>query len=126
MLLTDNPLPNTLVVTPALAASTPEGTQALKTHIAALADVDTVQLDTEWVQRLNAMLEVLRRVIWLTGALLGLSRRARRRQHHSPRYIEPPRRNRGHEIGGRHRWICASPVSLQRRLVWTRRRGSGR
>jgi cell division transport system permease protein len=70
--LTDNPLPNTLIVTPTLAASTPEGTLALKTSIAALADVDTVQLDTEWVQRLNAMLEVLRRVVWLTGGLLGL------------------------------------------------------
>jgi len=70
--LTENPLPNTLIVTPTLAASTAEGTIALKTSIATLADVDTVQLDTEWVQRLNAMLEVLRRVVWLTGGLLGL------------------------------------------------------
>jgi cell division transport system permease protein len=57
----------------ALAASTPEGTQALRASIAALPDVDAVQLDTEWVQRLNAMLDVLRRVVWLTGALLGIS-----------------------------------------------------
>lgn len=70
--LTDNPLPNTLVVTPTLTASTPEGTGALRAGIAGLADVDMVQLDTEWVQRLNAMLEVLRRVLWLTGGLLGL------------------------------------------------------
>ncbi len=70
--LTDNPLPDTLAVTPTLTASTPEGTGALKTAIAAMPDVDTVQLDTEWVQRLNAMLDVLRRVVWLTGALLGL------------------------------------------------------
>jgi cell division transport system permease protein len=68
-----NPLPNTLVVTPTLAASTPEGTTVLKTSIGSLPDVEVVQLDTEWVQRLNAMLEVLRRVVWLTGALLGLS-----------------------------------------------------
>ena len=70
--LSDNPLPNTLIVTPTLAASTTEGTVALKTSIAALSDVETVQLDTEWVQRLNAMLEVLRRVVWLIGGLLGL------------------------------------------------------
>ena len=70
--LSDNPLPNTIIVTPTLAASTTEGTVALKTSIAALSDVDTVQLDTEWVQRLNAMLEVLRRVVWLIGGLLGL------------------------------------------------------
>jgi cell division transport system permease protein len=72
-LLDTNPLPNALVVTPALAASTAQGTQALKIHIASLADVDTVELDTEWVQRLNALLDVVRRVIWLTGALLALS-----------------------------------------------------
>ncbi len=72
-LLETNPLPNTLVVTPSVAASTPEGTVALKTSIGTLADVDTVQLDTEWVQRLHAILEVLTRVVWLTGGLLGLS-----------------------------------------------------
>jgi cell division transport system permease protein len=71
--LDGNPLPNTLIVTPTLTASTPEATVALKTRIEAAADVDAVQLDTEWVQRLNAMLDVLRRVLWLTGALLGSS-----------------------------------------------------
>ena len=35
--------------------------------IGALPDVDTVQLDSEWVLRLNAILEVMRRVVWLTG-----------------------------------------------------------
>jgi len=72
-MLDANPLPNTLIVTPTLAASTPEGTTILKTSIGSLPDVEVVQLDTEWVQRLNAMLEVMRRVVWLTGSLLGLS-----------------------------------------------------
>jgi len=71
--LDGNPLPNTLIVTPTLAASTSQATVALRTGIEAAADVDTVQLDTEWVQRLNAMLDVMRRVLWLTGGLLGLS-----------------------------------------------------
>jgi len=69
--LSDNPLPDTLIVTPTLGASTPQGTNALKGAIAAMADVQTVQLDTEWVKRLHAMLDILRRVILLTGALLG-------------------------------------------------------
>jgi cell division transport system permease protein len=69
--LTDNPLPDTLVVTPTLDASTADGTNALKAAIAAMADVQTVQLDTEWVQRLRAMLTVLRRVVLLTAGLLG-------------------------------------------------------
>ena len=69
--LSDNPLPDTLVVTPTLAASTPEGTEALKTAVAAMADVQTVQLDTEWVKRLHAILDILRRVVFLTAGLLG-------------------------------------------------------
>ena len=71
--LEGNPLPNTLIVTPTLAASTSDSTVALKTSIEAAPDVDTVQLDTEWVQRLNAMLDVMRRVLWLTAGLLGSS-----------------------------------------------------
>lgn len=70
--LSENPLPDTLVVTPTLMASTPQGTETLKTAIAALSDVQTVQIDTEWVKRLHAILDLLRRVVLLTGALLGV------------------------------------------------------
>jgi cell division transport system permease protein len=70
--LSDNPLPDTLVVTPTLMASTPQGTETLKTAIAALSDVQTVQIDTEWIKRLHAILDLLRRVVLLTGALLGV------------------------------------------------------
>jgi cell division transport system permease protein len=71
--LTDNPLPDTLVVTPALAASTPEGTDALKQALAASAGVQTVQIDTDWVKRLVALLDIMRRIVQLTGGLLSLS-----------------------------------------------------
>ncbi len=37
-----------------------------------MPDVQTVQLDTEWVKRLHAMLELLRRVVLLTAGLLGV------------------------------------------------------
>jgi cell division transport system permease protein len=70
--LTDNPLPDTLVVTPSLAASTALGTANLKSAIAAIGDVQTVQIDTEWVKRLRAILDILKRVVLLTGGLLGL------------------------------------------------------
>jgi len=69
--LTENPLPNTLIVTPSPAASSPEGTAALKTAIGAIPDVAAVQLDTEWVQRLDAILALLRGVVRLTGGLLA-------------------------------------------------------
>ena len=69
--LSENPLPDTLVVTPTLVAGTPQGTAALKEAIAAMPDVQSVQLDTEWVKRLYAMLDILRRVVLLTATLLG-------------------------------------------------------
>jgi cell division transport system permease protein len=69
--LEGNPLPDTLIVTPTLIAGTPQGMEALKGAIAAMADVQTVQLDTDWVKRLHAMLGLLRRVVVLTGGLLG-------------------------------------------------------
>jgi cell division transport system permease protein len=70
--LSDNPLPDTLIVTPTLTSSTPQGTETLKAAIAAMSDVQTVQIDTEWVKRLHAMLDLLRRVVLLTGGLLGV------------------------------------------------------
>ena len=70
--LADNPLPDTLVVTPTLTASTPQGTETLKTVIAAMSDVQTVQIDTEWVKRLHTLIDLLRRVVLLTAGLLGV------------------------------------------------------
>ena len=69
--LTDNPLPTTLIVTPSVAASTSEGTAALKTAIGAIAGVAVAQLDSEWVQRLVAILDLLHRIVLLTAALLA-------------------------------------------------------
>lgn len=68
----ENPLPDTLVVTPSLAASTPQGTETLKKALAEMNDVQTVQIDTDWVKRLHAILDLLRRVVLLAGVLLGL------------------------------------------------------
>ena len=70
--LGENPLPDTLVVTPAAASSTSEGTATLKAAIAALPDVQTVQIDSDWVNRMLAIMDILRRIIWLTSGLLGL------------------------------------------------------
>jgi cell division transport system permease protein len=70
--LKDNPLPDTLVVTPTLDAGTPRGTESLRTAIAAMPDVRIVQLDTDWIRRLHAILDVIRHAVMLTGALLSV------------------------------------------------------
>jgi cell division transport system permease protein len=70
--LKDNPLPDTLVVTPTLDAGTPQGTESLRAAIAAMPDVQIVQLDTDWIKRLHAILDLIRHAVMLTGALLAV------------------------------------------------------
>ncbi|HEX7011429.1 MAG TPA: permease-like cell division protein FtsX [Steroidobacteraceae bacterium] len=70
--LNENPLPHTLVVRPAEGYTSPEHLDALAEDLKSLPSVDVVQLDTEWVQRLNAILDALRRGLLLFGAVLGL------------------------------------------------------
>ncbi len=71
--LADNPLPDSLVITPALSASTPRGMAELEHALAAAPDVETVQVDSAWVDRLSGWLNILRRIVWLVAALLGLA-----------------------------------------------------
>ncbi len=70
--LNDNPLPDTLVVTPTPAASTPDGMAALETALSAASDVQLVQSDTEWIKRMHAAMDIFRRIVEMAGALLGL------------------------------------------------------
>ena len=70
--LTDNPLPNTLVITPSEQASSPSALSAIGESLRQLNEVDVVQLDTGWVDRYLAMLDTVRRIVVLLGALLGL------------------------------------------------------
>jgi cell division transport system permease protein len=64
-----NPLPHTLVVRPAEAA-TPAALAALKADLGARSNVDLVQLDTQWLERLAAILDLVRRAVWIAAVLL--------------------------------------------------------
>jgi len=70
--LQNNPLPHVLHVQPAAGASSPAALNELKRYFAAHPEVDIVQIDSEWVQRLNAILELLRRVVLCAFVVLGL------------------------------------------------------
>jgi cell division transport system permease protein len=67
--LTSNPLPHTLVVRPTADAS-PARLARLKDELEARSEVDLVQLDTQWLSRLAAILDVLRRAVWIAAVLL--------------------------------------------------------
>jgi cell division transport system permease protein len=67
--LETNPLPHTLVVRPTESAAVEELEQ-LATALGSNEQVDLVKIDTEWVERLNAILDFLRRVVLMGSALL--------------------------------------------------------
>jgi cell division transport system permease protein len=69
--LGQNPLPNMLHVRPAADAAAPADLEALRHYLAAWPEVDLVQVDSEWVLRFNAILELLRRVLGIAAILLG-------------------------------------------------------
>jgi cell division transport system permease protein len=67
--LEKNPLPHTVVVRPAESAM-PDTLASLEKRLAARPEVDLVQLDTQWLARLAAILDVVRRAVWLAAVLL--------------------------------------------------------
>ena len=69
--LPDNPLPNVLTIRPAPDAASPSQLDALRSYLLAWPEVDSVQLDRDWVLRFSAILDLLRRVVLITAVLLG-------------------------------------------------------
>lgn len=70
--LADNPLPHTLVVRPS-PANTSQSMILLQEELGNLPEADTVQVDTEWVQRFHAILDIVRRAIVIGASLLGIA-----------------------------------------------------
>ncbi|MCC7200599.1 MAG: ABC transporter permease [Gammaproteobacteria bacterium] len=70
--LQDNPLPYAVVVRPAQYFDTPEAVETLTADLRTMPQIELVQVDTEWVRRLQAILAALRRVVEITAGLLGL------------------------------------------------------
>ena len=68
--LDTNPLPHTLVVRPA-AENTSDSMILLREELANLPETELVQVDTEWVQRFHAILDIVRQAILIGGVLLG-------------------------------------------------------
>jgi cell division transport system permease protein len=71
----ENPLPHVLVVTPKMSLFGDSGVdlESLARRLKNYSEVDTVQMDIEWVQRLRAILHIAERVVLVVGFLLGLT-----------------------------------------------------
>lgn len=69
--LQSNPLPHVLVVHPDEDHDGPLQLELLKRYFAAWPEVELVQMDTEWVQRFSAILELLRTVVLVAAVVLA-------------------------------------------------------
>lgn len=68
--LDDNPLPHTLIVRPG-AGNTEASIILLREELGNLPETDLVQIDTEWVQRFHAILDIVRQAVMIGGLLLA-------------------------------------------------------
>lgn len=70
--LPDNPLPHTLVVRPS-PGITNASMNLLHEELANLPETGHVQVDTAWVQRFHAILDIVRQAIAIGASLLGVA-----------------------------------------------------
>lgn len=72
-LLGSNPLPAVLVIQPTDDYAMPAAAQQLGQTLGELPQVDQVRMDIQWLERLQAMLEILRRAVVIIALLLALA-----------------------------------------------------
>ncbi|MEM8984595.1 MAG: permease-like cell division protein FtsX [Pseudomonadota bacterium] len=70
--LGENPLPHAVVVRPTAGASTAV-IDALRADLASLPEADIVQLDTAWVQRFHALLNLAQRAVGLLAIFFSIA-----------------------------------------------------
>ncbi|MBE9538495.1 MAG: ABC transporter permease, partial [Proteobacteria bacterium] len=69
--LDQNPLPNLILISPD-AGLGPTAVQALQDELLARPQVEQAVLDMEWLQRLNSVMELSRRIVLAVGSMLVL------------------------------------------------------
>ncbi|MET0108666.1 MAG: permease-like cell division protein FtsX [Candidatus Thiodiazotropha sp.] len=71
--LDSNPLPAVLIILPKAEFTTAETAQLLVRELKLLPDADIVQLDLQWVRRLQAITVIAQRAVVVLAALLGMA-----------------------------------------------------
>jgi cell division transport system permease protein len=73
-LLPDNPLPTVLALVPAPAvAADPRALEALRDALSVMPEAEAVRLDSAWVQRLHALIDLAGQAALLLAALLAMA-----------------------------------------------------
>lgn len=69
--LPENPLPDSLIITP--KDSTPAALEALNSHLKSLESTHQVVMDSDWIKRLAALMDLGENLVLLLAALFGLA-----------------------------------------------------
>ncbi len=70
--LANNPLPHTLIVRPG-PGNTTDSMLMLREELSNIPETELVQIDTQWVQRFQAILDIVEQSILIGAALLGMA-----------------------------------------------------
>jgi cell division transport system permease protein len=68
-----NPLPFVITIKPVRTHSDAGSAARLLEKLRAIPEVELAQLDLQWVERFNAIVDIIRRSIWVMAALLALA-----------------------------------------------------
>ena len=71
--LQQNPLPAVIGIRPLESDQDAETAAALLERLRALPEVEIAQLDLQWVKRFHAIVDIVRRSIWVLATLLGVA-----------------------------------------------------
>ncbi|OGI42380.1 MAG: hypothetical protein A2150_04625 [Candidatus Muproteobacteria bacterium RBG_16_64_11] len=71
--LDGNPLPAVLAIRPSSAHADAATLDKLGKDLQAMHEVEQVQLDLDWIKRLNAIIELAQRGVWLLATVLALA-----------------------------------------------------
>lgn len=73
VLMDENPLPALLLIHPSLEQMSDSESTALLERLRTLAEVDSAQFDRQWIQRLFAIIEIVRKAVLILAAVLALA-----------------------------------------------------
>lgn len=71
--LEDNPLPAILLLQPKVSGLSGQESESLIQKLRALPEVDTAQFDRQWIQRLFAIIEIVRQAVVVLSLLLAIA-----------------------------------------------------
>jgi cell division transport system permease protein len=71
--LDENPLPSLLLVRPRMDGNPEQATDALIKHLQTLPDIENAQYDQQWVRRLNAIIVIVQRAVYILAIFLGMA-----------------------------------------------------